>query len=155
MSRSIVAGNRITFVLGGARSGKSRVAEAIVTVAPPPWTYVATAQAFDGEMRARIDAHRAGRMPGWKTLEAPLDLVGALDTGQPVLVDCLTLWLTNLVLGDHDVDAATASLLASLERRRAAAPRFRASLCRRPVHLQLAQYRQQPHPVPARHGDCG
>ncbi|MGI4954780.1 MAG: bifunctional adenosylcobinamide kinase/adenosylcobinamide-phosphate guanylyltransferase [Janthinobacterium lividum] len=117
MSRSIVPGNHITFVLGGARSGKSRHAEALLMRAPPPWTYVATAQAFDGEMRERIAAHRAGRAPGWITVEAPLDLPAALGAGTPVLVDCLTLWLTNLVLGEHDVAAATAALLAALDRR--------------------------------------
>lgn len=119
MSRFIVLGNHITFVLGGARSGKSRHAEALVMRAPPPWTYVATGQAFDDEMRARIAAHRAGRAEGWRTVEAPLDLAGALADDAPALVDCLTLWLTNLVLGGQDVDAGTAALLAALDRREA------------------------------------
>ena len=119
MGESIVPGNQITFVLGGARSGKSRHAEAMVTAHEPPWTYVATAQAFDDEMRARIAAHRDGRVPGWRTVEAPLDLPAALDTPEPVLVDCLTLWLTNLVLGEHDVAAAAAALLRALDRRTA------------------------------------
>ena len=92
----------LTLVLGGARSGKSRHAEALVTQHPPPWRYIATAQAFDDEMRARIAAHRASRPPGWDTVEAPLDLAKALDTPYPVLVDCLTLWLTNLILNDQD-----------------------------------------------------
>ena len=109
----------LTFVLGGARSGKSRHAEALVTVVPGPWTYIATAQAFDGEMRARIAQHRAERRPGWTTVEAPIDLAGALDRagGAPVLVDCLTLWLTNLMLGDHAVLAALDALEAALARR--------------------------------------
>ena len=119
MSRFTVASNQITFVLGGARSGKSRYAEALVAAEPPPWTYVATAEAWDDEMRARIAAHRDGRGAGWHTVEAPLDLPGALETPYPVLVDCLTLWLTNLVLGDHDVERASEALLAALDRRTA------------------------------------
>ena len=112
---------RLTLVLGGARSGKSRHAEALLTVLPPPWLYLATAQAFDDEMRARIAGHRARRAEGWETLEVPLDLAGALVRAreQPVLVDCLTLWLTNLLLGGHDIAAATAALDAALDARQA------------------------------------
>jgi len=107
----------LTLVLGGARSGKSRFAEGLVTRAPPPWTYIATAQAFDDEMRARIAAHRDGRLPGWRTVEAPMDLAGALrDAPGPVLVDCLTLWLSNLMLAESDLAAATAGLTAALDR---------------------------------------
>lgn len=98
-----VAG-QITFILGGARSGKSRYAEALVQAHPAPWRYVATAQAFDSEMTARIAQHRARRPPGWETVEAPLDLPGALRCGQPVLVDCLTLWTSNLLLADREPD---------------------------------------------------
>ncbi len=68
----------LTFVLGGARSGKSAHAEALVTALPAPWRYVATAQAFDDEMRARIAEHRARRDERWHTVEAPLDLAAAL-----------------------------------------------------------------------------
>ena len=109
----------LTLVLGGARSGKSRHAEGLVTRLPSPWVYVATAQAFDDEMRARIDGHRAGREPGWRTVEAPMDLAGALrDAGDaPALVDCLTLWLTNLMLGEADLAAAEAGLEAALDRK--------------------------------------
>ena len=91
-------------VLGGARSGKSRHAEALVTAQPPPWRYVATAQAFDAEMAARIAAHRAQRLPGWDTVEAPEHLLAALQTPLPVLVDCLTLWVSNLLLAGHEPD---------------------------------------------------
>ncbi len=106
-------------MLGGARSGKSRHAEAMLARLPPPWVYVATAQAFDAEMRARIDDHRARRRAGWRTVEAPLDLPGALrEAGDaPALVDCLTLWLSNTMLGGHDPDAAEAALLATLSGR--------------------------------------
>ena len=106
-------------VLGGARSGKSRHAEALVAAFAPPWIYVATGAAYDDEMQARIAAHRARRSDAWRTVEAPLQLARALDEAGavPVLVDCLTLWLTNLILGEHDLEAATASLEAALGRR--------------------------------------
>jgi len=94
----------LTFVLGGARSGKSAYAEALIGALPAPWCYVATAQAFDDEMRARIAEHRARRDQRWRTVEAPLDLAAALDTDAPVLVDCLTLWLTNLMLAERRPD---------------------------------------------------
>jgi adenosylcobinamide kinase/adenosylcobinamide-phosphate guanylyltransferase len=100
-------GARLTLVLGGARSGKSRYAETIITAVPPPWIYVATAQALDAEMAARIDAHRARRGAGWMTVEAPRDLAAALaaHAKAPILVDCLTLWLSNLMMADAKIDA--------------------------------------------------
>lgn len=111
-----------TLVLGGARSGKSRHAEALIARHPAPWSYLATAEAWDEEMRARIEAHRARRADGWATVNVPLDLPGALDRHalRPALVDCLTLWLTNLMLGQHDVEGAIQALEAALARRRAA-----------------------------------
>lgn len=111
----------IHFVLGGARSGKSRHAEALLEAEPGPWTYIATAQAFDGEMHARIAEHRSRRPAGWITIDAPLSLAEALDHAgdTPVLVDCLTLWLTNLMLAEHDIDVATNGLLTALSRRAA------------------------------------
>jgi adenosylcobinamide kinase / adenosylcobinamide-phosphate guanylyltransferase len=107
---------RLTLVLGGARSGKSRYAEELVQGLPPPWIYVATAQAFDDEMRARIATHRARRSPEWTTVDAPFDVAGAIRTapaGAPVLVDCLTLWLTNLLLSEQDIAAAAEKLCAA------------------------------------------
>ena len=106
-------------MLGGARSGKSRHAEGLITRLAPPWVYIATAQAFDDEMRARIAEHQAWRLDGWHTLEAPVDLAGAIirAAGRPVLIDCLTLWLTNLMLGSRDIAAATATLEAALDAR--------------------------------------
>ena len=111
----------LTLILGGARSGKSLQGERLVAAAPPPWTYIATAQAFDAEMRERIALHRARRDAGWRTIEAPLDLIPALEAAgnAPVLVDCLTLWLSNLLLAEADPGAGTDSLLAALEARRA------------------------------------
>jgi adenosylcobinamide kinase / adenosylcobinamide-phosphate guanylyltransferase len=103
---------KLTLVLGGARSGKSRYAESLIAALPPlwqsPWTYVATAEPGDTEMAARIAAHRARRGPQWQTVEAPRDLAAALGSCQtaPVLVDCLTLWLSNLLLAGADIDAA-------------------------------------------------
>jgi adenosylcobinamide kinase/adenosylcobinamide-phosphate guanylyltransferase len=106
-------GARLTFLLGGARSGKSAEAERRVEQLPAPWSYIATAQAFDDEMRERIGRHRARRGGGWATVDAPFDLAGALgavEAGRPVLVDCLTLWLTNHLLADHDLEAECARL---------------------------------------------
>jgi adenosylcobinamide kinase / adenosylcobinamide-phosphate guanylyltransferase len=116
---AVVRSSGLTLVLGGARSGKSRHAEALIAAHPGPWVYVATAEALDEEMRQRIEAHRARRPSGWRTIEAPLDLAGAIASqpNAPVLVDCLTLWLTNLILGDHDADEAAAKLEAELARR--------------------------------------
>jgi adenosylcobinamide kinase/adenosylcobinamide-phosphate guanylyltransferase len=111
----------LTFVLGGARSGKSTQAEALVTALPAPWMYVATAQAFDDEMRARIDLHRERRGAGWTTIEALLDLTEILEAmpeGRPLLLDCLTLWLSNLMFAGRDIDIETARLARAL-----AAPR--------------------------------
>lgn len=122
MAASKGGAHLLTLVLGGARSGKSRHAEALITELPGPWVYVATAEAQDAEMAARIAAHRAARGDGWRTMEAPLDLPGALAGagGAPVLVDCLTLWLTNLLLAGRDVAAARAALLGALAARSAA-----------------------------------
>jgi adenosylcobinamide kinase/adenosylcobinamide-phosphate guanylyltransferase len=96
----------LTFVIGGARSGKSAHAERLIAELTPPWTYIATAQAFDQEMRERIAIHQSRRDGDWRTIEAPLDLAGALGglgKGAPVLVDCLTLWLSNHMLAENDL----------------------------------------------------
>jgi adenosylcobinamide kinase/adenosylcobinamide-phosphate guanylyltransferase len=116
----VTAVAHLTLVLGGARSGKSRHAESLVTARPPPWIYVATAQALDDEMAARIAEHRARRDRGWRTVEAPRDLAAAIDgaDGAPVLVDCLTLWLSNLMLAHADVEAEAARLEDALGRAR-------------------------------------
>ena len=102
----------LTLVLGGARSGKSRYAESLIAVLPPLWVYVATAEAGDHEMAVRIRAHRARRGPSWRTIEAPRDLTAAFAACErmPVLVDCLTLWLSNLMLADADVNAEVGRL---------------------------------------------
>ena len=81
--------------------------KALIEGLPPPWAYVATAEAGDDEMAARIKAHRARRGAEWRTVEAPRDLAAALAAcgRMPVLIDCLTLWLSNLMLAEADIDA--------------------------------------------------
>ena len=117
------ARSAVTLVLGGARSGKSRYAEQLLMRHEPPWIYIATAEALDDEMRVRIAEHQVRRGMGWHTVEAPLDLAGAIAdaAARPVLVDCLTLWLTNLMLGGQDIAAATAALEVALRQREAPA----------------------------------
>jgi adenosylcobinamide kinase / adenosylcobinamide-phosphate guanylyltransferase len=109
---------KLTLVLGGARSGKSRYAESVISSLPPPWCYIATAEAGDGEMAERIAAHRSRRDTDWQTIEAPRDIAGALVScgGKPALVDCLTLWLSNLMLANCDIDAEIAHLDKALQK---------------------------------------
>lgn len=106
-------------VLGGARSGKSRYAQARAEALDAAPVYIATGQAFDAEMEERIARHRADRDTRWTTVEAPIDLPAAIRAhGGPdrvLLVDCLTLWTSNLILGDHDMVAATVALTAALD----------------------------------------
>jgi len=106
-------------ITGGARSGKSVVAERMTLALGQPAIYIATAEAFDDEMAERIARHRARRGPEWKTRAAPLDLQGALadsDTGPPRLVDCLTLWLSNLMLAGRDWEGEVDALAALIPR---------------------------------------
>ena len=110
----------VTLILGGARSGKSAFAEGLCEGRPGDCVYLATAEARDDEMAARIAEHRARRGSRWSTSEEPLDLAGALvraaRADRTVLVDCLTLWLSNLLEQDRDIEAATATLVACLGR---------------------------------------
>ncbi len=106
---------RLTLVLGGARSGKSRFAEEFLARAAPPWTYVATGEPSDPEMAARILSHQARRGAGWATVEVPLALAEVIATTRgPVLVDCLTLWLSNQMWAGHAVDEEGDHLLDAL-----------------------------------------
>jgi len=108
----------LTLVLGGAASGKSAHAEALVTATGRPRVYIATAEAWDSEMADKIARHRAARGPAWRTIDAPRDLPAALATVTPaeaVLIDCATLWLTNLMLAGADLPAAETALFAALE----------------------------------------
>lgn len=108
------------FVIGGARSGKSRYAQARAEAAGRPLVFVATAEAFDDEMRDRIARHRADRDARWTTVEAPRDLPAAIDAlgggGAVVLVDCLTLWVSNLLLADADIPLANRQLCDAIAR---------------------------------------
>ena len=113
---------RLTLVLGGARSGKSRHAQILAMATPPPWVYVATAQALDDEMVERIAKHKAARRDGWSTIEEPIELTRAVahaPESAPLVVDCITLWLSNLMLAGHDVDAAVGQFIKCLDGRKA------------------------------------
>jgi adenosylcobinamide kinase/adenosylcobinamide-phosphate guanylyltransferase len=108
----------IVLLLGGARSGKSRIAQTRAEALPGELAYIATGEARDAEMAERIARHRADRGARWRTVEAPIDLPEAIrrENERVLLVDCLTLWLSNLMLGEHDIAAATDRLLAALDR---------------------------------------
>ena len=103
-----------SLILGGQRSGKSAFAEGLLAASPLGKVYLATAQVGDDEMARRIARHRARRPSDWRTLEEPLDLPAALVAearpDRAVLVDCLTMWLTNLMLAARDVEAAGTAL---------------------------------------------
>ena len=93
-------GGRLTFLTGGARSGKSTLAGAMAEKWPGPVAVVVTAEAGDDEMTQRIARHRLARPPEWVTIEAPIELeesLAALDDGTFAIVDCLTLWVSNLM----------------------------------------------------------
>lgn len=105
-----------TLIFGGARSGKSGFAERLVLESGLAPVYVATAEAGDGEMTERIASHRSRRGAEWTNLEEPMDLAGTLvrenRPGRALLVDCLTLWLSNHFFADHDLEAETGHLTA-------------------------------------------
>ena len=109
----------LTLVLGGVRAGKSSYAQRLAARGRRV-LFVATAEAGDEEMKARIAAHRKGRPPGWDTLEEPIDLAGAmrplLHRYNTVLLDCLTLWVSNLLLKDPDLESARRDILPEAER---------------------------------------
>ena len=112
---------KTSFVLGGARSGKSLHAETLAQTqytASGQLVYLATAQIFDEEMQARIDLHKQRRGPEWVLAEAPVDLVDTLrrfeHPDNVILIDCLSVWMTNLILGGHDIAAHRDSLIAHL-----------------------------------------
>ncbi|MGZ3430097.1 MAG: bifunctional adenosylcobinamide kinase/adenosylcobinamide-phosphate guanylyltransferase [Polyangia bacterium] len=114
--------SRLVLVTGGARSGKSRFAEERIAALAPagPWRYVATAEGIDDEMRARIAHHRARRGAQWRTVEASRAVADAVraPAEAAVLVDCITIWLSNLMLdgGSDDALLAAADALAAAAR---------------------------------------
>ncbi|HET6172313.1 MAG TPA: bifunctional adenosylcobinamide kinase/adenosylcobinamide-phosphate guanylyltransferase [Gaiellales bacterium] len=114
----------LTFVTGGARSGKSGYALRLAAAAGRPVVLIATAEARDDEMRERIGAHRRERPADWRTIEEPLDLAGALGglaDGEFAVVDCLSLWVSNLLEAERDGSAIEqlATEAAALAARRA------------------------------------
>ena len=99
-----------TLILGGAASGKSAYAENIVRKSKKSKIYIATSQAWDDEMRQKIIDHQKQRGPNWRTIEEPVDMPSALASTTEddiVLIDCATMWLTNIMLGDYDLDKLT------------------------------------------------
>jgi adenosylcobinamide kinase/adenosylcobinamide-phosphate guanylyltransferase len=118
---------KLVLVLGGVRSGKSRFAEQLAAATRLPVTYLATAQAGDAEMARRIALHQERRSrlgPHWRTVEEPWDVPGAVaaalradPTNACVLVECVTLWLTNLLVGlPHQAALAEVEILAAVDR---------------------------------------
>ncbi len=114
----------VVLVLGGARSGKSRIAQGLAEAQAGPLTFVATAEVFDTEMDDRISRHKADRGPRWSLAEVPLDLpkflAGKQARSGTILIDCLTAWLGNLMHYGQDVPAAIDSLLVTLRSPRSA-----------------------------------
>ncbi len=107
----------LTFILGGAASGKSEFAEALAQAAGRPLHYLATSQPLDHEMHQKVEKHRARRGPDWTTHEAPLELGPALanlPADAVCLVDCATLWLNNHIMAENDLDAAQERLLRDI-----------------------------------------
>lgn len=110
--------SEIILYLGGAKSGKTQAALQRAAGLPAPRLYLATAQALDQEMEVRVKNHQAERGPDWWTIEEPLDPSGALETIMPgqagvILLDCLTLWLSNLLGADQNFDLERAGFMAS------------------------------------------
>ncbi|MFS4580738.1 bifunctional adenosylcobinamide kinase/adenosylcobinamide-phosphate guanylyltransferase [Phaeobacter sp. C3_T13_0] len=111
--------SKVTFILGGAASGKSAYAEKICLNSHKDRVYLATSQVFDDEMRAKIGRHLVQRGSGWTTHEAPMDLAPVLDSlhsDQICLLDCATMWLSNQMLAETDLEAAQDALMAALAR---------------------------------------
>ena len=111
----------LNFVVGGAASGKSAFAEKLTRAAQKPKVYIATLQPFDTEMQDKVSQHQNDRGPDWTTIEAHLDVARPIATADPdhiILLDCVTLWLTNVILAEMDVDAEIDKLVRAL----AAAP---------------------------------
>lgn len=129
----------LTFIIGAARSGKSAYAVELATKLGAPTLYVATAEAIDSEMRARICRHRADRPRTWRTLEAPLDfahrIASEADPGSTVIIDCLTVWLGNLL--QQHVRDANAPKESEIERARRQALAELELVCRLPGAQQL------------------
>jgi adenosylcobinamide kinase/adenosylcobinamide-phosphate guanylyltransferase len=108
---------KITFIIGGAASGKSAWAEEFVQISGKSKSYLATSQVLDGEMQHKIDLHRARRDASWSLIEAPMDLaapLSALAQNQICLIDCATMWLSNHLLANNDLTKAQSALFMAL-----------------------------------------
>ena len=111
--------DQIVFVLGGARSGKSRYAESMIVSSGLPKLYLATATAGDEEMQRRIADHQSRRGEQWATIEEPLDIASVLGAhaaiDKAILIDCLTLWLTNLMMANRDIGVEVDRLVQTVQ----------------------------------------
>lgn len=111
---------RTHLILGGARSGKSRYAQSLAEAFDGALLYIATGEAHDAEMAERISRHRSDRGPRWTTQEVPLALPAAIaassSAGRLLLIDCLTLWASNLMHADRDIEAETSGLVEALDK---------------------------------------
>lgn len=109
----------LTFIIGGARSGKSRRAQLLAEAMGSELVFIATAQPFDDEMADRIARHRSDRDDRWRTIEAPVELSRAIgqeaQPGRVLLIDCLTLWASNILLNDMGWQVAADALVAALK----------------------------------------
>lgn len=110
---------QITLILGGTRSGKSSFAQKLAEESRKNLLYIATAEAFDQEMTDRIERHQHDRGPDWQTIEESRDIAATIATRSSpqvtILVDCLTIWLSNLMLTDTDIEAASEKLIDALK----------------------------------------
>lgn len=147
-------------LLGGARSGKSATAVRLAAESGAPVTFIATANAGDGEMAERIGRHREARPPAWKTVEAPLDLLGAVrSAGRSdfLVIDCLTLWVSNLL--EHgasavDIDTAADDVVRELQDRRSVVVTNEVGLGIVPVNALARQFRDVLGSVNARFAEA-
>ncbi|MDI2112604.1 bifunctional adenosylcobinamide kinase/adenosylcobinamide-phosphate guanylyltransferase [Commensalibacter nepenthis] len=107
----------IHFILGGAKSGKSHYAEMQMTQYVQPWIYLATGRAWDDEMKQKIQHHQERRGLGWVTVEEPIQIANYLKQSKntPILIDCLTLWLTNLMMDNRDIEQETKQFIDALQ----------------------------------------
>lgn len=119
MPSNIDRNGQITLILGGTRSGKSGFAQGLAEKSGKKLVYIATAEAFDDEMTDRIERHQRDRGPEWQTLEESREIADAITAHSSpkaiILIDCLTIWLSNLMLGDADIEAAITKLIDALK----------------------------------------
>ncbi len=109
---------KLSFILGGASSGKSAFAETLVQQSGAAKVYLATSEVFDAEVKAKVQAHLEMRGDGWRTIEAPRDLDAALASvasDEVVLLDCATMWLSNHMMAETNLGTETTALLAALK----------------------------------------